>query len=231
MPMGHVPVLEIDGKKYHQSKAIGRYLANKCNLYGSNEIEVLEIDATVDSIDDMRQGKYWIATIIIFAFIIFLTYHLPCRSLSVSYSHFFYDVKISTRIHFAALAKFRLEKNSAIKEKLREIAFGKLPFYLDKFEEQVKGNGGYFVRGKVTICCYYCVCFIIILFLPKWNNTYPPFQLSWADFIYAAYTEYLNASLTMDLNKDHPELKKVVDKVRALPGVKAYLEKRPKVIF
>lgn len=57
MPMGQVPILEIDGKKYHQSRAIARYVAKKCNLYGSNEIEALEIDGIVDSLDDMRQSK------------------------------------------------------------------------------------------------------------------------------------------------------------------------------
>lgn len=57
MPMGQIPVLEIDGKQYHQSRAIGRFLAKKGNLYGSNDFEALEIDATVDSMDDLRQGK------------------------------------------------------------------------------------------------------------------------------------------------------------------------------
>jgi len=57
MPMGQIPVLEIDGKQYYQSRAIGRFLAKKSNLYGSNDFEALEIDATVDSMDDLRQGK------------------------------------------------------------------------------------------------------------------------------------------------------------------------------
>lgn len=57
MPMGQIPVLEIDGKQYHQSRAIGRFLAKKANLYGSNDFEAMEIDATVDSLDDIRQGK------------------------------------------------------------------------------------------------------------------------------------------------------------------------------
>lgn len=57
MPMGQVPVLEIDGKKYNQSKAISRYIAKKCNMYGSDDIEALEIDATVDSLNDMTQSE------------------------------------------------------------------------------------------------------------------------------------------------------------------------------
>lgn len=54
------------------------------------------------------------------------------------------------------------------------------------------------------------------------------FQLSWADLLWAAYSEYLSVVLAADPNKDHPELKKLVEKVRALPNIKAYLEKRPK---
>jgi len=57
MPMGQMPVLEIDGKQYHQSRAIGRFIAKKGNLYGSNDLEALEIDATIDSMDDVRRCK------------------------------------------------------------------------------------------------------------------------------------------------------------------------------
>lgn len=154
MPMGQMPVLEVNGKPYHQSKAIARFVAKKGNLYGSNELEAMEIDATVETIDDLRQ----------------------------------------------ALSTYHWEKDPAIKEKLKTIAFEKLPFYLDKLEAQVKKNGGYFVGGK----------------------------LSWADLLWAAYSEYLNTVLAGDINKDHPELKKLVEKVRALPNIKAYIEKRPK---
>lgn len=55
--MGQVPILDIDDKQYHQSKSIGRFIAKKGNLYGSDEFEAMEIDATVDSIEDMRQRK------------------------------------------------------------------------------------------------------------------------------------------------------------------------------
>ncbi|XP_028045980.2 glutathione S-transferase [Monomorium pharaonis] len=154
MPMGQIPVLEIDGKQYHQSRAIGRYIAKKGNLYGSDELEAMEIDATVDSMDDIRQ----------------------------------------------ALSLYYWEQDPASKEKLKETAFKKLPFYLDKFENQVKKNGGHFVGGK----------------------------LSWADFLWAGYCDYLSSIVAGDPNKDHPEMKKLMEKVRALPNVKAYLEKRPK---
>ncbi|XP_011698167.1 PREDICTED: glutathione S-transferase-like [Wasmannia auropunctata] len=154
MPFGQMPVLEIDGKQYHQSRAIGRFIAKKGKLYGNDDLEAMEIDAIIDSMDDIRQ----------------------------------------------AMSLYYWEQDPAFKAKLKETAFQKWPIYLDKFEAQVKKNGGHFVGGK----------------------------LSWADFLWAGNCDYLSFILAGDPNKDHPELKKLVEKVRALPNVKAYLEKRPK---
>jgi len=53
-PFGQVPVLEIDGKKICQSTAISRYLAKQFGLAGKDDWENLEIDATVDTIHDIR---------------------------------------------------------------------------------------------------------------------------------------------------------------------------------
>lgn len=67
MPLGQMPVLEIDGKKYNQSKAVMRCLAKKFGLYGSSDEEAWEIDATADAIDDLRIRKmqfYFILCII-----------------------------------------------------------------------------------------------------------------------------------------------------------------------
>ncbi|XP_066602130.1 glutathione S-transferase-like [Prorops nasuta] len=157
MPLGQVPVLEINGRKYYQSKAISRYISKKCNLYGSDDLEALEIDIAIDSIDDFRQ---------------FLTQY---------YWH----------------------KDPVEKERLKQIAMEKLPFYLGKFETQVKENGGYFVRNK----------------------------LSYADFLYAGLHDLLTHILGRELNQDHPELKKLTDKVMNLPNVKAYIDTRPKTNF
>ncbi|XP_034934996.1 glutathione S-transferase-like [Chelonus insularis] len=154
MPLGQLPVLEIDGKKYNQSKSIMRFLAKKFKLYGSNDVEALEIDAAADSMDDLR---------------------IP-------------------------LSTYFWEKDPNQKNKLKEIAMEKKDFLLGKFEEQVKKNGGYFVNGK----------------------------LSFADVLYTAYSDYLSNGLGHPLNKDHPELTKLVEKVRAIPNIKAYLDKRPK---
>lgn len=56
MPFGQVPVLEIDGKKVHQSIAICRYLAKQVKLAGDNDWENLEIDAIVDTVNDLRHS-------------------------------------------------------------------------------------------------------------------------------------------------------------------------------
>lgn len=57
MPFGQVPVLEVDGKKIHQSSAICRYLAKLHGLAGKDDWENLEIDATVDTIHDLRSSE------------------------------------------------------------------------------------------------------------------------------------------------------------------------------
>lgn len=53
-PYGQVPMLEVDGKTVAQSTAIARYLAKQYGLAGKNDWEALEIDATVDTIHDVR---------------------------------------------------------------------------------------------------------------------------------------------------------------------------------
>lgn len=57
MPMGQMPVLEIDGKKVHQSTSICRYLAKKVGLDGKTDFENFEIDSVVDTVNDLRQSK------------------------------------------------------------------------------------------------------------------------------------------------------------------------------
>lgn len=53
-PFGVLPLLEIDGKEWHQSLALSRYLGKKFGLGGNNDLEDLEIDAIVDSVNDFR---------------------------------------------------------------------------------------------------------------------------------------------------------------------------------
>ncbi|KAJ3663471.1 hypothetical protein Zmor_007730 [Zophobas morio] len=53
-PFGHLPVLEHNGKIIGQSISICRYLGKVVNLAGNDDWENLEIDAIVDTINDMR---------------------------------------------------------------------------------------------------------------------------------------------------------------------------------
>lgn len=52
-----MPILEYNGKVYHQSMAICRYLAKKVKLIGKDDEEDLEIDAAVDTVDDFRASR------------------------------------------------------------------------------------------------------------------------------------------------------------------------------
>ncbi|XP_018560946.1 glutathione S-transferase-like isoform X1 [Anoplophora glabripennis] len=53
-PFGQLPFLEHNGKIACQSMAICRYLAKQVKLVGKDDWEDLEIDATVDTITDLR---------------------------------------------------------------------------------------------------------------------------------------------------------------------------------
>lgn len=57
MPTGTVPVLEIDGKKIDQSIAIARFIAKKVGLTGSTDLENLEIDSVVYTVNDFKESK------------------------------------------------------------------------------------------------------------------------------------------------------------------------------
>ncbi|CAF3647417.1 unnamed protein product [Rotaria sp. Silwood1] len=53
MPLGEMPVLEFDGTKLPQSKAIARFLAKQFQLAGRNNLEQGKVDAVVDTIEDL----------------------------------------------------------------------------------------------------------------------------------------------------------------------------------
>lgn len=59
MPMGQLPILEIDGKeRLHQSSAITRYLAKQFGLAGDNDWESLQVDIAYNILNDFRASKY-----------------------------------------------------------------------------------------------------------------------------------------------------------------------------
>jgi len=53
MPMGQMPMLEIDGHKLCQSVAIGRFLARKHHLTGSDDFTAAQCDMYVDGVQDL----------------------------------------------------------------------------------------------------------------------------------------------------------------------------------
>lgn len=58
MPMGQMPVLEVDGHRVHQSISMARYVAKRVGLGGTNDWENLIIDTAVDTVNDFRLSKY-----------------------------------------------------------------------------------------------------------------------------------------------------------------------------
>lgn len=58
MPMGQMPVLEVDGHRVHQSISMARYVAKRVGLAGANDWENLIIDTAVDTVNDFRLSKY-----------------------------------------------------------------------------------------------------------------------------------------------------------------------------
>ncbi|XP_046742487.1 uncharacterized protein LOC124409109 [Diprion similis] len=153
MPLEQVPVLEIDGKIFYQSNAIARFLAKKFNILGSNDLEAFDVDATLETIGDLRQllaKWYW--------------YSEPAQK---------------------AATEAETKKKAA--------------FYLGKLDAWVKKNDGYFVAGK----------------------------LSAADIVFAGFHLIFAFLVGKDYLADYPNLKGVVEKVEALPAIKAYIAKRP----
>lgn len=153
-PYGVLPVLEIDGKSYHQSLAIGRYLAKEYNLAGKNNLEDLELDALADTINDFR-------------------------------------ILFTRCLWEDDPAKMIKSKELLMKEQM--------PFYLNKFQDQVNKNGGYFYGGRVT----------------------------WVDLFFTSVMPYLDFTIDSDTLKDYPDLKELTKKVEAIPGIKKWIEKRP----
>lgn len=56
--MGQMPVLEVDGRRVHQSISMARYLAKQVGLVGADAWEDLQIDIVVDTINDFRLSKF-----------------------------------------------------------------------------------------------------------------------------------------------------------------------------
>ncbi|CAF0804862.1 unnamed protein product [Rotaria sordida] len=53
MPLGQMPVLEVDGTKLPQSLSIARFLAKQFQLAGKDNLEQAKVDAVVDTTSDL----------------------------------------------------------------------------------------------------------------------------------------------------------------------------------
>jgi len=54
-PFGQLPTLSVNGKVFAQSAAIQRYIAREYGLFGSNELEGLQIDGIYEGLQDARK--------------------------------------------------------------------------------------------------------------------------------------------------------------------------------
>lgn len=124
MPMGQMPVLEINGHRIAQSVAIARYIAKEAGLTGTNDFENLLIDSTVDTINELRSSKCFT--------------HLPFITIS------YIDVFVSE----ISLAYLEPDENLK-KQKTETMINETIPFCLGKLEEMAKENNGYLVASKV----------------------------------------------------------------------------------
>jgi len=98
------------------------------------------------------------------------------------------------------LSKCHHEEDEAVKDKkFATLKNETIPFYMSKFEEVVTKNDGHFVGGKLT----------------------------WADIYFVAILDSLNVVAKEDLVEKYPKLKALKENVLAVPGIKAWVEKRP----
>nr|UCR60997.1 glutathione-S-transferase [Aphelinus asychis] len=99
----------------------------------------------------------------------------------------------------AKLAAYHYENNEGAKAQKLEVVKETVPFYIERLNEQVKKNGGYFVGGALT----------------------------WADLVFVALLDYLNFMAKYDIIEKAESLKALKEKVLAEPGIKAWVAKRP----
>ncbi|XP_076239149.1 glutathione S-transferase S4 [Calliopsis andreniformis] len=102
------------------------------------------------------------------------------------------------------ISQYYRESDPVVKAKKREEVFTNvIPFYLSKLEELAKNNDGYLHGG----------------------------QLSYADLFFVAISDSINTAYESDITKDKPHLKALKEKILAIPSIKAWVERRPKLTF
>ncbi|KAK5639827.1 hypothetical protein RI129_010638 [Pyrocoelia pectoralis] len=95
---------------------------------------------------------------------------------------------------------FKHESDSAKKENLKKTLVEEtLPYYLERFEAFAKSKGGYLAVGKLT----------------------------WADIYFVAYLESMCTLMGKNLIENCPTLQNLEKRILNLPGIKAWIAKRP----
>ncbi|XP_076654961.1 glutathione S-transferase S4 [Halictus rubicundus] len=102
------------------------------------------------------------------------------------------------------VSNYYREADPVLKAKKKTDVFSRvIPFYLNTLEALVQKNGGYLYNG----------------------------QLTYADLFFVAISDSLTTAYEADITKDHPNLKALIDKILSIPRIKAWVEKRPKLLF
>lgn len=118
---GKIPTLEYKGRIVGQSLSIARYVGKLINLAGKDDWENLEIDAIVDTIDEIRQSKFFLY--------IFCTQFQP----------------------FVEFMPLFSETDPERKKALSDTFYNEtLPFYLTRLDAIVERNNGYLALNRVS---------------------------------------------------------------------------------
>jgi glutathione S-transferase len=92
------------------------------------------------------------------------------------------------------------EQNAEIKSKMYDSLVNEtIPFYVNRFEQIVSDNDGYFVNGK----------------------------LSWPDLYFVSILDQIHSIIKIDLVDGHPHLTALKLKVLTIPQIKSWIAKRP----
>ncbi|KAF5279372.1 hypothetical protein FQA39_LY05482 [Lamprigera yunnana] len=101
-------------------------------------------------------------------------------------------------------ALYHHEQDQTIKENQKSLLYNEtLPYYLERLEKLAKTNNGHLVCGKLT----------------------------WADIYFVAILDRMNIMAGKDLIETCPNLQQLNKNVVSLPGIKAWIEKRPPCQF
>ena len=130
MPMGQMPVLEVDGRRVHQSLAMCRYVAKQINVAGNDAFEDLQIDAIVDTINEFRLSEF---------------------SIQFSSDSFLFYLH-KKQIFVVEIAIVSYEPDDVVKDKkMITLTQEVIPFYLTKMNVIAKENDGHLVLNRVKI--------------------------------------------------------------------------------